>query len=181
MPRPKTRTHIIGFQMQDTRYLQYFCTSQGQIGVSGWGSQNGILGHIWNGRKSGVISCRAVANSPWPPALKAPLLSLPALYFSQKDKILVVFGYLANDHGRNCSILVIFSHFGLAIVFLSLHIDNHSTPRPLPGSLSVGNCWQLFPGAMDPTSTLYALHDEDVYFIMIIKKRNETHPNYLKK
>ncbi len=42
--------------------------------------------------------------------------TLLAQYFSQKDKILVDFGYLANDHGRNCLILVIFSHFGVAIV-----------------------------------------------------------------
>ncbi len=38
------------------------------------------------------------------------MFALPAQHFSLKDKILVVFGYLANDHGRNCSILVIFSH-----------------------------------------------------------------------
>ena len=44
-----------------------------------------------------------------------PLL---AQYFSQKDKILVVFGYLKNDHGRNWLILVTFGHFARTIVFL---------------------------------------------------------------
>ncbi len=50
-------------------------------------------------------------------------IPLLAQQISQADKIGVVLGYLPNNHGRNCSILVIFGHFAVTIVSLSLQID----------------------------------------------------------
>ncbi len=51
------------------------------------------------------------------------LRSLVSHYFSQKERFGVVFGYLAKYHGRNWSILVIFCHFAVGIVFLFQHRD----------------------------------------------------------
>ncbi len=90
-----------------------------------YSSQNKYAFSNWN--SFGVNIMKLNYHSMSPKKFLGKVYSLVTQDFGQRDTFGVVFGYLPNNHSRNCLILVISGNFAMAIVFLSLHIDDKTT------------------------------------------------------